>query len=294
MHPSFQSLHSISRSSWLSRGCLHSVACPNLPLPQICLFSEPKILADRRYCESWTKSIRDDSATPRFSALTQTVCSGANAQNDQQKPVNPFASMGTTQPAQQSGLFTSSPSNAANPSGSSLFGAATSQPQQSGGLFGAAASQPQQSGSLFGASTSQPQQTSSLFGAPAPQPQQSSSLFGSSTSQPQQTSSLFGAATSQPQTGGLFGATNQQGTGSVLGGTTTTSAPSLFGQTRSLADAPPLGSGGFGSTQQAQVSQAGSLFGATQQNQNQNQTQQPGTSLFGGASNQSKPTLSLL
>ncbi|KAL1597751.1 Nucleoporin nup49/NSP49 (Nuclear pore protein nup49/NSP49) [Paraconiothyrium brasiliense] len=190
--------------------------------------------------------------------------------------------------------------------GSSLFGNATGQGQQSAGLFGSstAASQPQQTGGIFG-STSQQPQTSGLFGgasqAQGSQPPQSAGLFGS-LNKPQQTTGttggLFGASTqqSQPQQGsGLFGGalggnTNTQTqtsqSGGLFGGlgqNQNQAKPSLFGASTAQQN---TGSSLFGNAQQQNQTSTPSLFGNTQQNQPQ--TQQAG-GMFGGMASQSNP-----
>ncbi|KAI3418913.1 Nuclear pore complex protein Nup98-Nup96, variant 2 [Globodera pallida] len=101
---------------------------------------------------------------------------------------------------QTGGLF-----GAAKPAGSSLFGAATSQP--SGGLFG---QQQQQPSSAFGSTTAG---GAGLFGQNKP------SAFGQ-VSQP----SIFGG---QPTTGGMFGGTAPSSVGGF--GTATTTTTGLFG-----------------------------------------------------------------
>ncbi|OAG10247.1 uncharacterized protein CC84DRAFT_475690 [Paraphaeosphaeria sporulosa] len=177
--------------------------------------------------------------------------------------------------------------------GSSLFGNATSQGQQSARLFGSstAASQPQQTGGLFGgasqAQSSQPPQSAGLFGSlnkpqqPAPT---AGGLFGASTQQPQpqQGSSLFGGAlganantqnqTQPAQTGGLFGNFGQSQNQNQA-------KPSLFGASTAQQN---TGSSLFGNAQQQQnQTSTPSLFGNLQQNQ----TQQSNT-LFGGMNSQ--------
>lgn len=176
-----------------------------------------------------------------------------------------------------------------NTAGSSLFGGAAStnnnnnnnnQAQNTdGGLFGAKpAATPATGGGLFGGAAAAP--AASTAG------QTSNSLFGGTlggTTQPATGTGggLFGggAAAAKPATTSLFGAapaaTSQPAATSTGGG--------LFG---SGATAKPATGGLFGaSTAQPATSQpaAGglSLFGNTQ-NQNQNQGQDAGKSLFGG------------
>uniref|UniRef100_A0A914I1T7 Nuclear pore complex protein Nup98-Nup96 n=1 Tax=Globodera rostochiensis TaxID=31243 RepID=A0A914I1T7_GLORO len=140
---------------------------------------------------------------------------------------------------QTGGLF-----GAAKPAGSSLFGAATSQP--SGGLFG----QQQQPSSAFGSTTAG---GAGLFGQNKP------SAFGQ-VSQP----SIFGG---QPTTGGMFGGTAPSSVGGF--GTATTTTTGLFG------GQPQQGAFSFGQQPQQAIG-TGSIFGAQQQ--------QPATGgLFGQA-----------
>lgn len=141
--------------------------------------------------------------------------------------------------------------------GSSLFGNATSQGQQSAGLFAAASQQPQP-GALFGGASA----------APSSQPPQSAGLFGS-LSKPQQPA---------PTAGGLFGASTPQ--------SQPQQGPSLFGG--------PLGSSSAQNPNQTQTAQMGGLFGNQAQAQNQNQNQnQPKPSLFGTSTTQQNTSSSL-
>ncbi|KAF2816193.1 uncharacterized protein BDZ99DRAFT_542490 [Mytilinidion resinicola] len=172
-----------------------------------------------------------------------------------------------------------------------LFGASTnaSQPQQTGGLFGQATSQPQ-SGGLFGQSaTAQPQQSGGLFGnLQKPAQQQTGSLFGQSTaqSQPQQqqAGSLLGGNLgqqnqNQPQSGGLFGNLGQQkpATPSLFGSTQAKPSPSLFGAS-------------LQQPQQQQTQQQPSLFGGMAPQNTQTNTLGGGLGQFGQS--QTQPTAS--
>ncbi|KAL5441273.1 hypothetical protein PMIN07_004316 [Paraphaeosphaeria minitans] len=157
--------------------------------------------------------------------------------------------------------------------GSSLFGNAPSQGQQSARLFASstAASQPQQTGGLFGAPSQQPPQ------AQPSQPPQSAGLFGS-LNKPQQP-----AAATTTTTGGLFGASTQQSQpqqGSALFG-------GALGANTNIQN-------------HTQPAQTGGLFGNLGQNQDQNQAnpsfgastaqQNTGSSLFGNAQQQQNQT----
>ncbi|KAH8829132.1 nucleoporin complex subunit 54-domain-containing protein [Flagelloscypha sp. PMI_526] len=158
----------------------------------------------------------------------------------------------------------------------SLFGAPAAQPaQQTGGLFGNPQPQQQATGGLFGGAQSTTG-GSSLFGNPqnqqtnqaAPATGTGGGLFGQSTG-----GSLFGQQPQQQQQtgGGLFGTNNAAAStpGGLLGQSSNTqqqgTGTSLFGNTQQggLFGAKPPGT-------------TGTLFG------NQQQQQQPGTSLFGG------------
>ncbi|WWC59515.1 uncharacterized protein I303_102071 [Kwoniella dejecticola CBS 10117] len=218
-----------------------------------------------------------------------------------------FGSSSAAKPA-FGGFSTPNPQASSSGPSTSLFGAAPAQPAGSStSLFGSTNPQPQQQqqqpaagGGLFGSTTNQPSGTSggtSLFGSTS-QPQGGGGLFGSTVQQPQ-----------QQQGGGLFGNTSTSGTGSSTGG--------LFGSANANANQPagtgaaggsslfggggakPAGSGLFGSTTTAQPASGtgGSLFGQhnAQQSgrtglfgsttgQQPQQTQQGGSSLFGGGS----------
>jgi nuclear pore complex protein Nup98-Nup96 len=209
-------------------------------------------------------------------------------------------------------------------SGTNLFGSTTTtapfggqQTQTTGGsnLFGGfGGQQPQQS--------SQPPQTSSLFGGGfgSNQPK-TGGLFGGSNNTATAGGGLFGSSNpqpAQPSTGGLFGSSNQNQTGGGLFGgakpgstTTGTTGTGLFGGGQSNT----TGGGPFGGGAQAQQPAGGSIFGggAAQSkpgglfgglgnsnsntgaglfgsSTNNNQQQQPGSSLFPSLStNQGQP-----
>ncbi|KAI0772999.1 nucleoporin complex subunit 54-domain-containing protein [Trametes elegans] len=167
------------------------------------------------------------------------------------------------------GLFGSTTGNT---TGGGLFGNA-SNTNTGGGLFGNTSNtntnQSAPSGGLFGSTTSAPNTTGGgLFGNAGNTTGTSGGLFGSTTGQTNTNTGggLFGSNTTG-QTGGLFGST-QPGT--------STGQPSLFGGANQAQ-----GSSLFGNTQQQQQqqqNQPGSLFGNI--GQQQQQQQRPG-GLFG-------------
>ncbi|PQE26308.1 nucleoporin nup49 nsp49 protein [Rutstroemia sp. NJR-2017a BBW] len=254
-------------------------------------------------------SINTNSANSIFGSSTTSASTGGMFGNTQaSKPL--FGAIATTSAPQSGGLFGATTTSA--PAAGGLFGTtttATTAPQ-TGGLFGAtAATSAPQSGGLFGstAATSAPQ-SGGLFGATQAQ---SGGLFGNTntnTSQPASTGGgLFGATTAtpaQPQTGGLFGSTatnntQQQGQpGGLFGGLgqntnnqtagASTNTGGLFGN--STATSQPAQNGGlFGGLNQNQNKAATpSLFGATQNQQNQAQQPQQSNNLFGGGLNQTQ------
>jgi nuclear pore complex protein Nup98-Nup96 len=204
-----------------------------------------------------------------------------------------------------------------NTTGSSLFSGnqnkspfsfGTQQPSTTGtgfgtgttGGFGSTGS------SLFG--NTQNQSTTPAFGASNTTNSNPFGGFGSNTTQQQTgTSSLFSNNAAKPSTG-LFGATNTTnttGAGTSLFGSNTNTTSNPFGgntnqnQGTSLFGAKPattnLGGGGlFGSNNANNTtSNTGSLFGSFGQNQNnQSQPQNAGSSLFGGTNNlTNKPSL---
>ena len=162
------------------------------------------------------------------------------------------------------GLFGSSTTNNNNP-----FGGSTQQPQSGGSnLFGG-----------FGQNNNNNNQTqtgTSSFGG-----------FGQNQNQTQQKPSLFGGSTSGTGTS-LFGGNNnnnnqqtQQPSGGLFGNTQNNQ------QSGGLFGAKPAATGGtglFGNTQSNAGNTGTSLFGSTQQNQNQ------GSSLFGGIQQQPQKT----
>ncbi|KAH7136004.1 nuclear protein 96-domain-containing protein [Dendryphion nanum] len=199
--------------------------------------------------------------------------------------------------------------------GGGLFGQNNqnqTQPQTGGGLFGGGGG-----GGAFGQTTQQNQpKPGGLFGNTAAAPSTTGGgLFGQSNAQPQQASGgLFGNSTSNnTATGGLFG-NKPAATGGLFGGTsqnTGTASTGLFGGLNNQNQPQPGGSGLF-SSQQNQPKPGGlfgnstsnptggglfgnlgqntnpapalggSLFGSQNQSQQQ-QAQQPGSSLFGAS-----------
>lgn len=179
------------------------------------------------------------------------------------------------------------------------FGSSTQQqPSTGGGLFGGGGTT---GSSLFGQNNQQNQQQntgSSLFGGGGTQQPGTSSLFGGASQQQQQPKpgGLFGSSTPSTGTGaspfGGFGSTQNQGTGGGLfgGGAAQNQQqkPSLFGGSTGTGsslfggqNAAPQGTGSslFGNTQPQQPQTGGlgtgSLFGGSQQPQQQPQPQQP-------------------
>jgi nuclear pore complex protein Nup98-Nup96 len=196
----------------------------------------------------------------------------------QQPAANPFGTA-ATQPA--SNPFGGFGSNAAPTS--SIFGNAAAKPA-TGGLFGSTGTTT--GGGLFGAQPAQ--NTTSAFGNAgaasttgglfAPKPA-TGGLFGSTPAATTNTGGgLFGGSTfgqnapQQPQNtgGGLFGGLNQAKPSLFGGATGATGGPSLFGNAG------------------AQQTSGPSLFGNIGQNQQQQQNQQAGSSLFGGGINTSQ------
>lgn len=153
--------------------------------------------------------------------------------------------------------------------GSSLFGGGTQQTGTGGGLFGGGAQQQQQQkpGGLFGSSTTGTGTGASPFGG-----------FGSTQNQSTGGGGLFGGGAAQNQ---------QQQKPSLFGGNTGTGSSLFGGGGQTTA---PQGAGGslFSNTQSQQPQTGGlgsSLFGTSQQPQQQPQQPAPGSlqaSLFDG------------
>jgi len=131
----------------------------------------------------------------------------------------------------------------------------------------------QQKPNLFGSLNTNPTQNTgslSLFGKPATQPAAKPTLSLGTGTQPAQTSSIFGQSTqqTQPATSNLFGQSQpQQNTSNLFG----QSQPQQNASTSVFGAKPSL----FGSVQQPQNQQTPSLFGSTQNQQQQNQQAQP-------------------
>lgn len=203
-----------------------------------------------------------------------------------------FGQTATNTAAQPSGGLFGQPAATTAGTGTSLFGGQQqqAQPAAGGGLFGANAANTSGS-SLFGAKPAGT--TGGLFGAPAAQPAQPATSgfggFGQQNNTASTGGGLFGAnnqAAAKPA-GGLFGGggglfgqqqqQQQQPAASTSGG--------LFGNLGQSNTAPAPTTSLFGSTaqpqqQQANLGQSGGLFGSTLgqstfNNQQQQQQQQP-------------------
>ncbi|KAK4503229.1 hypothetical protein PRZ48_006657 [Zasmidium cellare] len=173
------------------------------------------------------------------------------------------------------GLFGSSTTNN-NTGGGGLFGSTQNQPQQSGGLFGSTPQNNNAGGGLFGGTQNKPA-AGGLFGnSTANTNTGGNSLFGGNNNQQQQSGGLFGASQNNAGGSSLFGGTQNKpaGTGLFGNSTSNTGGSSLFG-------------GSLGQNNQNQQNNSGnSLFSGLGQN-NQSQSQN-NNSLFGSNFGQSQ------
>ncbi|SCU83985.1 LAFA_0D07250g1_1 [Lachancea sp. 'fantastica'] len=218
-------------------------------------------------------------------------------------------------PGQQSGSLFGQNNNIQQPNQSSggLFGQQNAGTAPSGGLFG---NKPA-GGFSIGQNTTQQQQPQANVQKPG---QLGGSLFGNNNTTQQQNSGigsggLFGSNTQQqsnPPAGGLFGASNQQqpASGGLFGKSSQTqpgaTSGGLFGNNQPqsgpssgglFGGSSNSGSGGlFGNSSNTfannKSSTSGGLFGANTSQQQPQQQQPQGTSLFGnsGTVNSTKPS----
>ncbi|KAH0831242.1 nucleoporin complex subunit 54-domain-containing protein [Lanmaoa asiatica] len=214
-----------------------------------------------------TSSSQQPSATGGlFGGTTQPAAvTGGSIFGSTTQPTTTGSIFGsTTQPGTGGSIF----SNTTQPAtGGSIFGGTTPQPS-GGSLFSGANTQQSQQqpagSSLFGTATTQPQQSGgSLFGTSTnTQQQPSTSLFGTTNATTQPTASLFGSTTTNAPAQGVYSGPRLLAH-PLTTGTSAISPPTLFGQPATQTTAQPTTSL-FGQPMQQQPQKpAGSFFGST-------------------------------